>query len=88
MERPNAWKSYNKTDLKKLEETAKELDIPVQRCVTKSGGTDASMILPSRGGVPAGSLCIPIRYTHTANEIADLTMAEQTARLLAAAIAK
>ena len=24
MERPNAWKSYNKTDLKKLEETAKE----------------------------------------------------------------
>ena len=24
MERPNAWKSYNKTDLKKLEDTAKE----------------------------------------------------------------
>lgn len=71
-----------------LEETAKELDIPVQRCVTKRGGTDASMIQPSRGGVPSASLCVPIRYTHTANEIADLTMAEQTARLLAAAIAK
>ncbi len=24
MERPNAWKNYNKTELKKVEETAKE----------------------------------------------------------------
>lgn len=78
----------HKTVIKLLEDTAKELEIPVQRCVTDHGGTDASMILNSRGGVPAGSLCIPIRYTHTANEIADLNMAEQTAKLLAAAIAK
>lgn len=71
-----------------LEDTAKELDIPFQRCVTRQGGTDASMIINSRGGVPTGSLNVPIRYTHTANETADLTVAEQCAKLLAAVIAK
>ena len=71
-----------------LEDTAKELDIPVQRYVTERGGTDASMMVNSRGGVPAGTLSVPIRYSHTANEVADLEVAEQTARLLAAAIAK
>ena len=65
-----------------------ELDIPVQRYVTKRGGTDGSMILDSRGGVPTGTLSVPIRYTHTANEVASLEMAEQCAKLLAAAIAK
>ena len=71
-----------------LEDTAKELDIPVQRYVTKRGGTDGSMIFDSRGGVPTGTLCVPIRYTHTANEVASLGMAEQCAKLLAAVIAK
>lgn len=71
-----------------LEDCAKELGMPIQRYVTKRGGTDSSMILNSRGGVPAATLSVPIRYTHTPNEIADLDVAEQTARLLAAAIAK
>lgn len=71
-----------------LEDTAKELDIPFQRYVTKRGGTDASMMAISRGGVPAGTLSVPIRYTHTANEVANLDVAEQCAQLLAAAIAK
>ena len=71
-----------------LEDTAKELGIPFQRFVTKKGGTDASMIFNSRGGVPTGALCVPIRYTHTANETADLKVAEQCAALLAAVIAK
>lgn len=76
------------TVVKLLEDTAKELGIKTQRCVTKKGGTDASMIAPSRGGVPAATLSVPIRYTHTANEVADLAVAEQCAKLLAAAIAK
>ena len=71
-----------------LERTAAELELPFQRYVTNRGGTDASMILNSRGGVPAGTLSIPIRSTHTANEVADLRVAEQCARLLAAASAK
>lgn len=71
-----------------LEDTARELDIPFQRIVTKQGGTDASMIINSRGGVPTGTLSVPIRYTHTANEMADMDVAEQTAKLLAAVIAK
>ena len=71
-----------------LEDTAKELDIPVQRYVTKQGGTDAGMIFNTRGGVPTGNLAIPIRYTHTPNEVADLSVAEQCAKLLAAVLAK
>lgn len=73
---------------KLLEQTAQELGMTVQRCVTNHGGTDASTILSSRGGVPSGTLSVPIRYTHTANELADLTMAQRCAELLAAAIAK
>ena len=71
-----------------LEHTADELGIRTQRLVAQRGGTDASMILNSRGGVPAGTLAIPIRYSHTTNEITDLETALQCARLLAAAIAK
>ena len=50
------------------------------------GGTDTGVISRSRGGVPAGCLSIPIRYTHSPNEIANLRVAEQCARLLAAAL--
>lgn len=71
-----------------LEETAAELNMSFQRHVTKQGGTDASMILNARGGVPAATLSIPLRYTHTPNEIADLETAKRCAELLAAAIAK
>lgn len=71
-----------------LETAAAEQSIPVQRYVTKSGGTDAGSIFASRGGVPTGNLAIPIRYTHCPNEIADMDVALQCAKLLAAVIAK
>ena len=71
-----------------LEKTAEEENISVQRYVTKSGGTDAGAIFDTRGGVPTGNLSIPIRYTHCPNELADLEVAAQCARLLAAAITK
>lgn len=71
-----------------LETAAAEQNIPVQKYVTKSGGTDAGSIFASRGGVPTGNLAIPIRYTHCPNEIADMEVALQCARLLAVAIVK
>lgn len=78
----------NKTVCKLLEDTAAEQNIPVQRYVTKSGGTDAGAIFDTRGGVPTGNLAIPIRYTHCPNEIADLEVAQQCAELLAAVLAR
>lgn len=69
-----------------LEEAGKKLNIATQRYVTRSGGTDAGAIFNTRGGVPSGVLSIPIRYTHNPNELADLDVAENCARLLAEAI--
>ena len=76
------------TVVRELEEAGKALGIATQRYVTKSGGTDAGAIFDTRGGVPSGVLSIPIRYTHSPNEIADLQVAEDCARLLAEAIAR
>ena len=71
-----------------LKGSAEALKIKTQIEVTKRGGTDAGGIFNTRGGVPSGVLSIPIRYTHNPNEIADLTVAEDCARLLAEAIAR
>lgn len=72
--------------VKCLEEAGRKLDITTQRYVTKSGGTDAGAVFNTRGGVPTGVLSIPIRYTHNPNEIADLQVAKDCARLLAEAV--
>ena len=72
--------------VKCLEEAGRKLEIPTQRYVTRSGGTDAGAVFNTRGGVPTGVLSIPIRYTHSPNEIADLQVAENCARLLAEAV--
>ena len=71
-----------------LEKTAAEQGIAVQRYVTKQGGTDAGSMFDTRGGVPTGNLAIPIRYTHCPNELADMDVALQCAKLLAAVLAK
>lgn len=75
------------TAVARLEEAGKALAIPTQRYVTRSGGTDAGAIFNTRGGVPTGVLSVPIRYTHNPNELADLAVAENCARLLTKAIA-
>lgn len=72
--------------VKRLEDAASRLNMQTQRYVTKRGGTDAGGIFGTRGGVPSGVLSIPIRYTHGPNEIADLSVAEDCAKLLAEAI--
>lgn len=78
----------NKAVCELLEATAAEQGIAVQRYVTKHGGTDAGTIFDTRGGVPTGNLAIPIRYTHSPNELADTDVAMQCAKLLAAVLVK
>ena len=72
--------------VRRLEDAAVRLKLETQRYVTKHSGTDAGGIFGTRGGVPTGVLSIPIRYTHGPNEIADLSVAENCAKLLAEAI--
>ena len=71
-----------------LEQAGEELGIRTQRLVTDSGDNDAGGIVDTRGGVPTGCLAIPVRYAHSPNEIGDLAVAENCARLLAEAVCR
>ena len=51
---------------------AQEKGIPVQKSVTRMGGTDAGPIHQTRAGVYTGGISIPCRYTHTPTELVDL----------------
>lgn len=72
-----------------LIETAKARKIPYQIAAAPGAtGTDANAIQVSRSGVAAGLISIPNRYMHTQVEVVSLTDLENSARLLAEAIAR
>lgn len=68
----------------KLEAVAEREGIAYQREVLTAGGTDASAIQLSRGGVAAGVLSVPCRYVHSATEMVNISDLEGGARLLSA----
>ena len=55
----------------KLEETAKNNNIPYQKEVLSFGGTDAGVIHTTKYGVKTGALSIPVRYIHSTKETLD-----------------
>ncbi|MDD2647274.1 MAG: M20/M25/M40 family metallo-hydrolase [Eubacteriales bacterium] len=55
-----------------LEKAAENASVKYQREVLPFGGTDASAIQLSRGGIKAGTLSIPCRYVHTPVETIDM----------------
>ena len=66
----------------KLFEAAQAAGVAVQREVLAFGGTDGGAIQLSRGGVPTGTLSIPCRYVHSANEVIDLRDMEGALKIL------
>lgn len=56
--------------------------VKTQREVLPFGGTDASAMQTSRGGIPVCTLSIPCRYVHSACEVIDLRDVEGGAALL------
>lgn len=58
--------------------------VKTQREVLPFGGTDASAIQVSRGGVIAGTVSIPCRYVHSACEVIDLRDVQAAKELLKA----
>ena len=58
--------------------------VKTQREVLPFGGTDASSIQLTRGGVKVGTLSIPCRYVHSACEVIDLRDVEAARALLLA----
>lgn len=68
----------------KLWSLAQTRNIPVQRDILRSGGTDAGAIHTTRVGVKTGGISIPCRYIHTPAETASLSDAEACIRLTVA----
>jgi endoglucanase len=48
--------------------------------------TDAARILMTKEGVPSEAICIPTRYVHSPTSMLDLRDAENSVKLLVAAI--
>lgn len=65
-----------------LLDAAKETGIDYQLEAASYGGTDSGAIHLSGGGVPSGTISIPTRYIHSANEIIDRQDLETTSILL------
>ena len=63
---------------------AQEKEIPVQKSVTRMGGTDAGPIHQTRSGVYTGGISIPCRHIHTPTELVDLGDVQACADLAAA----
>jgi len=65
-----------------LIDCAKEAALPYQLEAASYGGTDAGAIHLSSGGIASGTISIPTRYIHSANEIIDKSDLENTVLLL------
>ena len=63
---------------------ARRAGVPFQYEVLPYGGTDASAIVTTRGGIPAGTLSIPCLYVHSPVETVSLRDMEQSVALLKA----
>jgi putative aminopeptidase FrvX len=62
---------------------AKELEIPLQHEATsRTTGTDADDIYPSRSGIPSALVSIPMRYMHSTVEMIDFVDVERCISLL------
>lgn len=71
-----------------IEDAGVENDIPTQRVASSGILTDASC-LPTLGeGIVTASLAIPIRYSHTTVETADIRDMEKTSKLIHAVLKK
>jgi putative aminopeptidase FrvX len=63
---------------------AAEADIAVSVEAGQSTWSDADDVFVVGGGVPTGMICIPLRYMHTAGEVAQLSDIDATSRLIEA----
>jgi len=80
--------NINPEVFRRLEETAKAKEIPVQVVADgRATPTDADALQISRAGVATALLSVPLRYMHTPCEIVSADDLEATARLMAETIA-
>lgn len=68
--------------LERCKELVAKHDIKHQLEILPHGGTDAGAIQLSRAGVPVITISTPIRYVHTANEMAQISDIDDTIELV------
>ncbi|MDD2295359.1 MAG: M42 family metallopeptidase [Eubacteriales bacterium] len=68
---------YDRELFERLRALAEKHGIPWQTKRTISGGTDASAIQTTAGGVRVASISVPVRYIHTPSSTASLNDCEQ-----------
>ncbi|MFO8060978.1 MAG: M42 family metallopeptidase [Bacillota bacterium] len=66
--------------------TAEKHGIPHQPVIFSGGNNDAAAMQLAGGGIAAGSITIPRRYSHSPVEMADLRDLEHTTQLLTAVV--
>lgn len=74
--------------LRLLVDSAEEKKIPYQLETGLPGQTDAARISLTKEGVPSGAVSIPTRYIHSPSSLLSLQDAENTVKLVVAAIQK
>jgi endoglucanase len=72
--------------LRLLVSTAEHEKIPYQLETFMGGSTDAARILMTKEGVLSGAVCVPTRYIHSSASMLNLKDAENSVKLLVAAI--
>ena len=69
--------------VQKMMALAKELEIPLQHEATsRTTGTDADDIYPTKGGIPSALVSIPMRYMHSTVEMVDFADIERCVSLM------
>ncbi|MFN8559901.1 MAG: M42 family metallopeptidase [Dehalococcoidia bacterium] len=69
--------------IRHLKDIARREGIPYQLELLPRGGTDAGAMQRVRGGAPAITISLPMRYVHTVNEMADIGDLQGAITLLA-----
>ena len=70
--------------VEKIIALAKELEIPLQHEATsRTTGTDADGVYPTKRGIPSALVSIPMRYMHSTVEMIDFADVERCVSLLA-----
>ncbi len=69
-----------------LTDLAERAGVPLQTTAFAGGNNDAAAIAWSGTGVPAASICLPRRYSHSPTEVADLRDADASLALLRAVV--
>jgi putative aminopeptidase FrvX len=76
----------NRKMVELVSDTARSINVPLQRDLVQGYGDDSAAIQATAGGVPTVNLVVPARYTHAHNGVIDRADFDRTVELVVALI--